>query len=614
MSVLSIMLRLYDRYFYININKSRGEKMRDANPIIKGETVETVYEMYRKNLFLVNRNYQRKLVWKIEEKISFVETIEIGLPVPLFLFAKKTYMGNEIYEIIDGMQRLNAIISFIEGEFPLNGKYFNLETNASMKLRKDKGELKQRFPVLDSEVSAKIAGYQLPVSTTVFRDDKTVEEAFKRINSSGKHLSKQELRQAGANNNFALLVRSIAEEIRGDNSYYNYVPLDKMKNISLSNKDLGYGITMRNIYWAKNSIITTDNIRESRDEELIAHLLVAIISQRKLNYTSNTLDQAYGFIKYDSSDINVEECISKYGYDKIKMQFGVVYQELKKVTEAAGKTFRDILFTSKSSYYVNRVYHVVFLAFYDLILNDELKITNYKDISKRLDNEGTKIFRDEDISRNENREKLISKVKGIIRDGFEKRSAIDPMLNNWITRVEALLSQVSVEDIGYDFKLGFHTMHDSKFDVPDYDTALETLLSMANKGKDSVGYVVVGIADKQTDASRHEDYYKSRSIETGKFFVVGIDSEAIKSSGSVDKYRTKLEQYIESADIKPVIYRDYILKNIQFMPYYDKTIILLQIKGDNEPVMYKNQYFHRIGTSTTPVLPESMKSLFRAFM
>lgn len=588
--------------------------MREINPIIKGETVETIYEMYKQNMFLVNRNYQRKLVWKIEEKMSFIETIMMGLPVPLFLLAKKIYIGKEILEIIDGMQRLNAIISFIEGEFPLQGKYFNLEANASLKLRKDKGELVQKTPVLDNVTSAKIAGYQLPISTTSFNNDSDIEEAFKRINSSGKHLSKQELRQAGANNIFSTLVRNIAEEIRGDNSYSNYVPLEKMRNISLSNRDLGYGIVMKKIFWAKNNIITTDNIRESRDEELIAHLLVAIISQRNLNYTSKTLDKAYGFTELDNCDVNIEECIKKYGYENIKMQFGAIYQEVKKVTEAMNKTFREILFTGPSSYYVNRVYHVVFLAFYDLIINEELKIINYQDVVKRLDNEGTKIFKDEDISNKKNREQLISKVAGIIRPCFEKRTTNDPMLGNWITKVEALLSEVAVEDIGYDFKIGFHTMHDSKFEKPDYDTAIETLLSMANKGKDSAGYVIVGIADKESDAKRFVEYYSSKSIKVGKFHVVGIDAEAIKSSGSIDRYRMKLEHYIEAANILPVQYKDYILNNIQFMPYYDKNIILLKIKGFNEPVMYNNQYYYRVGTTTKIVPFESRMSLFASFM
>ena len=35
--------------------------------------------------------------------------------------------GSGKYEIIDGMQRLNAICGFIENLFAFNGRYFNLK-------------------------------------------------------------------------------------------------------------------------------------------------------------------------------------------------------------------------------------------------------------------------------------------------------------------------------------------------------------------------------------------------------------------------------------------------------------------------------------------------------
>lgn len=38
----------------------------------------------------------------------------------------KSSEGEEIYEIIDGMQRLNAIFSFIENKFAVSEKYFDV--------------------------------------------------------------------------------------------------------------------------------------------------------------------------------------------------------------------------------------------------------------------------------------------------------------------------------------------------------------------------------------------------------------------------------------------------------------------------------------------------------
>jgi uncharacterized protein with ParB-like and HNH nuclease domain len=42
---------------------------------IKGESIQSLYGSYLKGTFLVNRRYQRKLVWTVEEKRSFIDSI-----------------------------------------------------------------------------------------------------------------------------------------------------------------------------------------------------------------------------------------------------------------------------------------------------------------------------------------------------------------------------------------------------------------------------------------------------------------------------------------------------------------------------------------------------------
>lgn len=68
----------------------------------------------------MNRRYQRKLVWTLDEKQQFINTILHGYPVPLFLLVssgreKLGTIGDK--EIIDGLQRLEAIISFILNKY-----------------------------------------------------------------------------------------------------------------------------------------------------------------------------------------------------------------------------------------------------------------------------------------------------------------------------------------------------------------------------------------------------------------------------------------------------------------------------------------------------------------
>jgi Protein of unknown function DUF262 len=86
-----------------------------------------MYTWFAENRLQVNRRYQRKLVWTLEEKQRLIESILKKFPVPAILIAERENIPGT-YEIIDGLQRLHAIMSFIEQGFPtLEGNHFNLE-------------------------------------------------------------------------------------------------------------------------------------------------------------------------------------------------------------------------------------------------------------------------------------------------------------------------------------------------------------------------------------------------------------------------------------------------------------------------------------------------------
>ena len=179
-----------------------------------------------------------------------------------------------MYEIIDGMQRLNAIVSFIQNEVHLSGKYFNLDTLALTKALKDRGNLIQKEPKLAIEECLEITSYQLPFSITAYDKDADIEEIFRRINSYGKTLSSHELRQAGSTGTFTKIVRDIAETIRQDVSPSDKILLGNMRRISLSNRGLNYGIDLSIVRFLSIMSITS-----------IAFLVVRILVEffRKFN-------------------------------------------------------------------------------------------------------------------------------------------------------------------------------------------------------------------------------------------------------------------------------------------------------------------------------------------
>ena len=84
---------------------------------VQGESLQRLYSQYKQGRFLVNRRYQRKLVWAVEEKARLIDSVIKRLPIPLILLAESPFEGATKLEVIDGLQRLNAIFSFIENEY-----------------------------------------------------------------------------------------------------------------------------------------------------------------------------------------------------------------------------------------------------------------------------------------------------------------------------------------------------------------------------------------------------------------------------------------------------------------------------------------------------------------
>jgi hypothetical protein len=73
-------------------------------------SIQTLYRMFRDSDFYVDRRYQRKLVWTLDEKQKLVDSILREFPIPLVLLAKRQ---DGKFDIIDGLQRLHTVFSFI---------------------------------------------------------------------------------------------------------------------------------------------------------------------------------------------------------------------------------------------------------------------------------------------------------------------------------------------------------------------------------------------------------------------------------------------------------------------------------------------------------------------
>ncbi|MGA3062152.1 MAG: DUF262 domain-containing protein, partial [Methylocystis sp.] len=73
-------------------------------------SIQSVYTWYREDRLYVNRRYQRKLVWTLNEKQKLIESILKRYPIPAILIAEQEDKQG-VFEIIDGLQGLHAIVS-----------------------------------------------------------------------------------------------------------------------------------------------------------------------------------------------------------------------------------------------------------------------------------------------------------------------------------------------------------------------------------------------------------------------------------------------------------------------------------------------------------------------
>ena len=65
----------------------------------KSDSIQIVYTNYLDEKYIVNRRYQRKLVWTQEEKVAFIDSVYKQYSVPLFLLAEREDGSYEITKV-----------------------------------------------------------------------------------------------------------------------------------------------------------------------------------------------------------------------------------------------------------------------------------------------------------------------------------------------------------------------------------------------------------------------------------------------------------------------------------------------------------------------------------
>lgn len=564
-----------------------------TNLSIKSITVQNIYSQYLSGYYIINRRYQRKLVWSIAEKEKFIDSILNGFPIPMILGAnyRKSDESSSL-EVLDGMQRLNAITSFIEGEFSIGGKYFNLQSVAQTKAKIDSGELLQLEPFLSVSDCSRILDYPVPFSVFDENEPTKLDESFRRINTGGRTLSKQDVRQAGALGPVPEAIAEAAIYIRKDSSHSNMVDLKNMKNISLSNDGLKYGIDIRSIFWTKHGIILHDNIRMSRDEELVAHLLSYMADPEGAMTTSHYLDSIYS---NGPENEQLAKQIAKISRPVLYQQFCHVFDELSKTLDSTQSRFKQLVYKDKPNK-VSQVYQVIFIAMYKALIRSNLRVTNYKNLSSALTGVFEKhlsVLDSDNKWTSSEREDLSESIFGLIKKHFSPKIGADIKLSSWAANLENILNESKTEQVCYDFKIGFCQFSGNTDGTIQkcVGKIVKTLTAMSN-AKPGDCYVIVGVADREEDALAHKAKFNAEPLTYGDFFITGVEAEAKHFHGSISSLEQKVLQQIEKEPISNA-FRDKVKANLVTFSYQDKQIFMFKADRNEQPEMYDGKVHTR---------------------
>lgn len=609
---------------------------------VDGITVEEVFRRYVQDYYLVNRRYQRKLVWTLDQRKRLIDSIMMGLPIPLVLLAdtidRETHTKRA--EVIDGLQRLHAIISYIRNEYSWNGEYFNLKAMASTLDLLDSGELKQQEPVQDRDVSVAFTQYKIPMSSFSGSDTEQIDEVFRRINSSGRQLSRQEVRQAGTTGLLTDAVRKISAQIRGDNTMSDILTLANVPTISLKfPKDSIKGMPVEEIFWVREGLLRRDDLRSSKDEEIVLDLLFDIFSIKE---TLNADNRANAYDFNTKVGRSLDEQLRVSGLEHVIAEFQNVIANIENLSDyarrAGGYNRLIDLLGLTSGNPQGRYFHVLFMAIYRH-LDRGRRIGRIDEMVSSLDRYWEKR---ESLSgaswTYEGRKKQIHEMYKHISDGFvDSNDPGEAALRDRTRELIRKLHSYPAETEWFELKAGLLQYRDEvennisdqnlkkvKLNVRLAQHLGKVAVAMANAKPRSNPFIYLGVAEKSDTGEGFAKDFGINAIDintTGvdiPYEVVGIDHELRNLNLDYDGYISMITNGLyHNQSLSNKTFKKNLIDGVSFIKVVgnngeSRNVVEIKIPAVDELVPYGGEYWVKVGSHMKQLKNEEILTYHKA--
>lgn len=165
----------------------------------------SIYEIkrrYDRGKICIDPDFQRNDVWNTRQKSELIESVIMGIPLPLIYLAENAD-GKLI--VVDGRQRLSTFFDFLDNKFRLRDLKILSQINGMNLNEMDKHPQFSRYVTMIEDTQLVVQIIKYPTK------DRVRFDIFDRVNRGGTPLNKQEMRNALYQGKATRLLKELAE-------------------------------------------------------------------------------------------------------------------------------------------------------------------------------------------------------------------------------------------------------------------------------------------------------------------------------------------------------------------------------------------------------------------
>jgi hypothetical protein len=177
----------------------------------RAHPVSDVRDWSRANRLELQPDYQRNEVWSKAAQIALIDTMLRNIPMPK-IYIKSIIQKEQTYRVvIDGQQRLTAILAFVENKLKLKMPYISFSEYDGKK-----------FGDLPEDTKNQVLSYNVDFNEIFNPSESDERDLFHRVNKYTVPLNKQELRRADFPGEFLSLAEKLADlDFFADNKFFS---------------------------------------------------------------------------------------------------------------------------------------------------------------------------------------------------------------------------------------------------------------------------------------------------------------------------------------------------------------------------------------------------------